>query len=220
MVGLISSGDILRHPIITIRCFGWRVFFRAIFAWRNVTFLSLLCDTEAFQASVSDTHSIYQRCRTLELQVKNIYVRFAKLFVGTERVCKFFRTIAAQEQDHADLLHICDILARNARKKMEDVAWHDQLTLLEEQIRTFETNCSQIRTAEQALQAVLQMEASEINNIFVNVVKDTESEFVNKYSIFQVAMKLHLKYICRKIANLAPRLTSECETLLKQFSSI
>ena len=31
MVGVISHWDILAHPVVTIRAFGWRVFFRAVF---------------------------------------------------------------------------------------------------------------------------------------------------------------------------------------------
>ena len=42
MVGVITGWDILVHPITTIRCFGWRVFFMAVAPWQGKTFLSLL----------------------------------------------------------------------------------------------------------------------------------------------------------------------------------
>jgi hypothetical protein len=44
MVGVITSWDVLSHPISTIRCFGWRVFFRAVGPWQGRTFLSVVHD--------------------------------------------------------------------------------------------------------------------------------------------------------------------------------
>jgi hypothetical protein len=38
MVGVITRWDIVAHPVVTIRCFGWQVFFRAIVPWHNVSF--------------------------------------------------------------------------------------------------------------------------------------------------------------------------------------
>ena len=47
MLGSIRKRDVLAHPIVTIRCFGWHVFFRALMASRDQTFLSLLADCGA-----------------------------------------------------------------------------------------------------------------------------------------------------------------------------
>ncbi len=37
MIGAIRKWDILAHPFVTIHCFGWRVFFRAVTADHNQT---------------------------------------------------------------------------------------------------------------------------------------------------------------------------------------
>ena len=42
MVGVITGWDVFTHPVVTIRCFGWQVFFRAVAPWQDETFLSLL----------------------------------------------------------------------------------------------------------------------------------------------------------------------------------
>ena len=42
MVGANCTQDILFHPIVTIRAFGWRVFFRAVFVSQGDKFLSFL----------------------------------------------------------------------------------------------------------------------------------------------------------------------------------
>ena len=47
MIGAIRKRDILAHPFITIDCFGWSVFLRALTAGRNQTFLALLTETRS-----------------------------------------------------------------------------------------------------------------------------------------------------------------------------
>jgi hypothetical protein len=46
MGGYIRKREVLRHPILIIRSFGWRVFVRCLRADRDTTFLSVLsaCD--------------------------------------------------------------------------------------------------------------------------------------------------------------------------------
>ena len=47
MIGAICKLDILAHPVVTVRCFGWRVFFRALVAGQSQMFLSLLAESNA-----------------------------------------------------------------------------------------------------------------------------------------------------------------------------
>ncbi len=70
MVGVITGWDILAHPISTIRCFGWRVFFRAVAPWQDKPFLSLLQDAGFLKAGTSEVPTILERCIALELRVK------------------------------------------------------------------------------------------------------------------------------------------------------
>ena len=49
MVGVIKTWNILAHPVVTIRCFGWRVFFKAAVSWQGGTFLSLLQEAGCFE---------------------------------------------------------------------------------------------------------------------------------------------------------------------------
>ena len=41
MVGAIIKRDILAHPVVTIRCFGWSVFIRALLAGPRPRFFPL-----------------------------------------------------------------------------------------------------------------------------------------------------------------------------------
>ena len=42
MIEAICTNDVLFHPFVTIRAFGWRVFFRAVFEHQGNNFLALL----------------------------------------------------------------------------------------------------------------------------------------------------------------------------------
>ncbi len=78
MVGVITSWEIFAHPITTIRCFGWQVFFKAVGPWQGRTFLSLLRDAGLLGHSTSSVSTILERCIALELRAKRIYRALAK----------------------------------------------------------------------------------------------------------------------------------------------
>ena len=64
MVGVIGTWDILAHPVVTIRCFGWGVFFRAVVSWQGGTFLSLLQDAGRFRAAASNVPTSWNAAST------------------------------------------------------------------------------------------------------------------------------------------------------------
>ena len=86
MIGAIRKLDILAHPIVTIRCFGWQVFVRALTAGRSQTFLSLLVDSKAHKTP----RVFVERCVSLELQAMRIYETLAQRFCDEEPVRTFF----------------------------------------------------------------------------------------------------------------------------------
>ena len=80
MVGVITHWDILTHPISTIQCFGWGVFFRAIAPKHEQTFLFLLQESGYFRVATPNEPTILERCIDLELRAKKIYERLALKF--------------------------------------------------------------------------------------------------------------------------------------------
>lgn len=121
MIGVIRKRDILAHPFVTIRSLGWRVFFRALCADRNQTFLALLTDTEALEPPPVRVPELVERSIKLELQAKQIYERLAKRFLDHPSVSQFFSTLARQEQSHAELLEVCRAIARRTIWKAESL---------------------------------------------------------------------------------------------------
>jgi len=220
MIGAIRTWDIVSHPFVTIRCFGWRVFLRSVFTWNKATFLSLLHETDYFHAAAPESSSVFQRCVDLELRAQEIYNTFAKKFSETRPASRFFKILALQEQEHAELLQICCATAYCNSKPGFPTIGHDPLLLLERQMLDVEAACRQVGSVEEALRFVIQIEACEINQIFLSLITATESEFVNRLSAFQNAMETHLTFICRKIPEFAPDLAADCEELLAKFSWI
>ena len=111
MVGAITSWDIIAHPISTIQCFGWRVFFKAIIPWHDTPFLSLVRDAGFLGASMSSVPTILERCVALELRAKRIYRALAKTFDDQGLVGPFFAGLVEQEQYHVDLLELARAVA-------------------------------------------------------------------------------------------------------------
>ena len=135
MVGVIRRRNVLAHPIVTIRCFGWQVFFRALIAGHSRTFLSLLAETKGFQPPTVKVPELVGRCVKLELQAERIYESLAGRFVDNERTSDFLSALARQEQSHAELLRLCREAAGRSVWKEECFApCRDSMPHLERQM--------------------------------------------------------------------------------------
>ena len=215
MTGVIRAWDILLHPIVTIRCFGWRIFFKAIFPpWHKRTFVSLLREAHVFEGTSSKIPQLLGRCIGVELQAKKIYAAFARVFAETESASQFFEGLARQEQDHADLLEVCWTVARRGCWKADhSTSWQDLLPRLEKLMQAMESSRNQIDSLDDALLLAIHIESSEVNQVFLGVVGATDSAFVRSLKPFYHAMDKHVAHICRRIPELAPHLTPACREL-------
>jgi rubrerythrin len=218
MFGVISSRDILAHPVVTVQCFGWRIFFRALFSGREETFLSLLKGANFFGA-VQKAPALLERSIDLELRAKRIYSDFAERFSRRESASRFFEILARQEQEHADLLEVCRAAAgRHAWKINYLNPWQDYLPRLEQDMQEAEAEADSVTTSlEDALRLVLQLEASEINQVFQAMLAASDSLFVRKLMAFRNAMEVHIAYIAVRIPQLAPQLAQAAKDLRDRF---
>ena len=218
MVGAITSLDVLTHPVSTIQCFGWRVFFRAVAPWNDQTFLSVLQDAGFLGGGVSTVPSILERCIALELRAKRIYNVLAGTFANDDSVGPFFSGLAEQEQHHADLLGVCRAAAVRGRwKALLFNPWQDFLPRLEQQMERVEAGVQEIRSIEDALQVVIEVESSEINPVFEAAVAATDAAFVQKLKPFRETMIAHMTHIVEEIPELSPPMVSACRDLRAKF---
>ena len=221
MVGVISHWDILAHPVVTIRCFGWGVLFRAIAPWHDRTFLSLLQEGGYFGAAVSKAPTILERCIALELRAKRVYKALAKAFRDDALVGPFFDGLAVQEQYHVDLLEVCRAAAlRGDWKANLFNPWQDYLPRLEQQMEAIEAAVPEMDSVDAALQLVVQIECSEINQVFSAALGATDSVFVNKLRPFREAMESHMTYIVERLPELSPKLVLACRELRAKFPRV
>jgi rubrerythrin len=221
MVGVITSWDVFAHPISTIRCFGWSVFFKALAPWHQKTFLSLLHDAGCFDAAASKVPTILERCIVLEQRAKRIYEILATTFSDQADVSQFFAGLAMQEQFHADFLNVCRAASLRTGWNVKLFnPWQNFLPRIEEQMEDTEEAVYQIDILDIALQLVIQIESSEINEVFYAALAATDEAFVKHFKPFREAMKTHMTYIAVRIPQLSPQLMIACRGLRAKFPRV
>jgi rubrerythrin len=221
MVGVITSWDVLAHPMTTIQCFGWLVFFRAAVPWHDVPFLSLVRDAGLFRAPPSNVPRILDRCIDLELRAKRIYNALAKALFDQGSVGPFFADLAEQEQQHADLLEVVRSAAmRSGWNASLFNPWEDYLPRLERQMDAAEAAVREIDSVDAALQMVIEIESSEVNKVFNAILAATEADFVKKLRPFRRAMEAHMAYIAERIPQLSPRMLAKVRELRASFPQL
>ncbi len=219
MIGAICKRDVLAHPMVTIRCFGWQVFFQALVAGRKRTFLSLVMGSSAARCSPVPLPDLIRRCANLELRAKSIYELLARCYRHHGDVSRLFTTLARQEQCHFELLELC-ALAAGGQEASEACfeRWQQMLPRLARQMRRAEAKATEVTTVAEALSLVVAVESSEVNELFAEIVESSRSEFVRRLNVFREAGEQHLAYIGREIPSLAPELAEACRQLLATSS--
>ena len=218
MVGVIRKRDIIKHPIVTVRCFGWPVLLRTLMARRQRTFLSLLAESGALSPPAFEVPDVIADCVALELRAQRIYERLAERFADRRPVSEFFATLAEQEGTHAELLELCRTIASREGWMEEYFApWRAAVPRLVKQMDEAESFVDQRESLDDALRLVISVEGSEINDVFEGVVAATDSDFVRQLEAFQTAELKHMRYITDRIAELEPDLAGECAELEAKY---
>jgi hypothetical protein len=221
MVGVIRSWDILAHPIATIRSFGWRVFFKAAVPWQEQTFLSLLREAGWFRVATPPMAALLDRCIALELRANRLYTALATVFAEQGLVGEFFSVLAQGEQYHADLLELARAAAiRSGWKVNLFNPWQEYLPRLEQQMDAAEAAVAEIDSVDDALQIVVQIESSEINQVFSVVLAATNAAFVKRLEPFREAMDAHMSYIVERLPELSPNLMLASRELRARFPQV
>jgi hypothetical protein len=214
MMGAIRKRDILAHPLVTIRSFGWRVFFKTLLAGRNKTFLAILMECETMGEARVNVPELVQRCVKLERSAQRVYAALAERFADQQPVRKLLLTLSHQEQGHAELLEVCQAAAQRSRFAEKRFApWQEAVPRLERQMQRVESSLDEVTTSHRALQLVLDLESSEINHVFLGVVGGSDSEFVRRLNVFWNTGQKHTCFIADRISELEPDLAGRCDEL-------
>ena len=214
MVGVIRKRDIIAHPIVTVRCFGWPVLLRTLLASRQRTFLSLLCESGALTPPAFEVPEVIGDCIVLEQRAQRIYEQLAERFADRKPVRRFFATLAEQESSHAELLELCRAIASREGWMEEYFApWRAAIPRLQREMGEAESSVETLSALTDALRFVIRVESSEINDVFESVVVATDSDFVRQLEAFQAAESTHMTFIADQITELDPELAEECQGL-------
>jgi rubrerythrin len=214
MVGAICRVEILSHPLVTIDCFGWAVFFRAVFAGKDQTFLSLLNKVGVFPQPQVLGPEFIGRCIALERQAMRIYQSLALRHSRMRLVREFFSHLALQEDTHAELLELCRVAASRGRWNEQGVEiWRQAVPATERLLAEAEAALEQHTAIADSLRLVIRMESSQINGVFTGIVRATDARFAKAFTAFRTAVREHLEYIHERIPVLEPSLRSECDQL-------
>jgi hypothetical protein len=214
MVGVICKTEILCHPWVTIECFGWMVFFRAVFAGHEQTFLSLLDRVGAFRQPVVPVPDSIHRCIELERRAQRVYTSLGLRYACLPAVQVFFEDLARQEAAHAELLELCRAAAGRSRIREDCVdQWLHLVPNTERLLSEAEASLDRHESLVDSLRLVIRMESSQINGLFTGVVSATMPRFAQRFTVFRYAVRDHLRYIQARLPTLAPGLAAECETL-------
>jgi hypothetical protein len=211
MVGVIRTWDILSHPVVTIQCFGWGLFLRAVFMGQGQTFLSMLQKAQCPAPPASHEPELIERCIGLELQAKQIYESLAERFAISIPVSEFLAELARQEREHANLLEVCRSAGIRGHWDVGHKPWHDYVPLLEQRMAGIVSSPETPKSVEDIMRLVIQIESSEFNQVFLGAIKAAESAFVERLRPFRIASAKHLAYIYRSIRALTPNL--DCREL-------
>lgn len=221
MIGAICRQDILIHPVITVRCFGWRVFFKSLIAGKHQTFLSLLAETNALRLAPEKLPELVDRCVGLELCAERIYRSLSRRFDQPDSAKGFFSTLAHQEMGHAELLGLCRAATgREEWDRKHFDTWREAVSGLEEQMRDAESRSDSLDSLPDALRLVVRIESSEINRIHSGIMTASDSEFVRGMRVFHEAGLEHISYICERVPEMDPELRGACQELRDGYTRV
>jgi hypothetical protein len=212
MIGAIRTWDIVSHPVVTVQCFGWRTLFRAMIARKDRTFLSLLNQGALISPADPDAAAILRQCVDLELRAENIYITLGNIMIDQPPLALFFTTLAEQEQEHADLLRLCAAASKRDEAWLRVLrSWRDDVIRLSQRMSEAEDMLPTVGSVEDAMRLLVQIELSEVNQVFLGAMKASNAAFVKKLRPFEKAVEAHLFYIGEQLPKLAPSLCCEEE---------
>jgi hypothetical protein len=217
MLGVIRKRDVVLNPVATIQSFGWRVFFRALTAGPQETFLSLVAEAEGRDQG-RRAPELIDRAIALELRAMRIYEALAQRHAAHPDARQLFATLALQERQHADLLRVCRLAARRAPLDARAlVRFAGVMPGLEAAMDGAESSARAEGLADplrEALRTTIALESSEVNRVFDGLVSASSSDFVRTLAAFRTATRAHLRYLRKAVPRLDPSLEGECGSLL------
>ena len=97
---------------------------------------------------------------------------------------------------------------------------HEYLPCLERQMDATEAAVYTIDSVDATLRLVVQIESSEINEVFHAALVATDAAFVKRLKPFQEAMEAHMSYLAERLPELSPQMILAARELRVRFPRV
>lgn len=209
MVGAICKLDVLFHPIVTIQCFGWMVFFRAVFAGRNQTFLSLVAKARHDWRPSRPAPELIDECIQLERRILRVYTEFCGRYTRNEEVHELFGHLARQTLDYIAVLELCRAAAHRCLGRNGGVdRWRDTLAETDRRLKDAEATLAQRHSIADALRLAIEIESSQLDRVIVAVAEAVDPRLACSLRAFR-----NLAYLCQRVPVLEPAFSDACQAI-------
>lgn len=200
MRGLIGKKDVLAHPVVIIRGFGWKTFCRCLTSSPGTTFLEIISEGIPHPASPQEIELSRQFDRLISFELRNaeLYSQMAELFHSLLDVREFFRTLTDQEEGHAEILRITkvEVARRNLWNTLVPIK-PEMIEKIDRKLTEAEKTIADSKKLElaRALHLVEDLEASEINIVFDFLLHSVQTPFLRRIHFLIPSVADHQTYL-------------------------
>jgi hypothetical protein len=202
MQGVVTTIQVLAHPLVIVEGFGLKVLLRALFAGREETFLDIVSRRAEEEARGDmdelDLVRMVDRFVGFERRARDLYLDLSEQLAGLSEAARFFATLSRQEEGHAI------VLSRVRREISRGRFWTDSKDLhlasekaVDALLTDFEEEVRHGVSLPRALDIVEAIEGSELDLVFDSLNSSVDLRSRARFERFFVLNQSHSLY-CRE----------------------
>ncbi|MFL5412048.1 MAG: hypothetical protein ACJ79D_11790 [Myxococcales bacterium] len=214
MQGVVTTKEVLAHPLVILEAFGLKVLVRSLLAGRDETFLDIV--TRCAQEGANDDMEELDLLKTvdrfvrLERLARDLYRELSRQLAGLPDAARFFFTLSWQEEGHALVLSRVRREIRRGRlwKKSRDLHL-SSIGSLEALFANFEHEVRKKGIClARALEIVEDIEGSELDVVFDCLNGSVDMRSRARFERYFVLSKAHSAYWHEMVRHLRARYLS------------
>jgi hypothetical protein len=200
MQGVVTTRQVLAHPLVILEGFGLKVLVRSLFAGRDETFLDIV--TRCAQEGANDDMEEVDLLKTvdrfvgLERRARDLYWKVSQDLAAFPDAAKFFVTLSWQEEGHAIVLSRVRREIRRGRLWRKSRDFHlSSLGSIEALFANFEHEVGRKTVSLcRALEMVEEIEGSELDVVFDSLNDSVDMRSRARFERFFVLSNAHSAY--------------------------
>jgi hypothetical protein len=157
-----------------------------------------------------------ERFAGIERLAAKVYFRFSHLFLRHENLREFWWQMAMDEEKHASVLLACKTFIENIPREPMDPSINQQMAdHFETQLQAYLSNGTQSITVEKAFRIALELETSELDVIYNNLLQSCGPKAAQTMAKFGVPANVHRVKLKAAILrfSMEPKLRAAAEEL-------